>query len=148
MSPLISEAFLIFYIICIALYSAHLISLEFASDRLPKIFKRAHNLSILPLTSLVLSIVVTALAAVKSATASSRECSQDGDINPDIGGVGVLFGLFLPTTTLAMTLFIGNFTAEAFGTKELCLAQIASMRSLSQYPISCRFQYLLLMRNC
>jgi hypothetical protein len=120
---------LILYLICIALYSVHLLLLEFRKKQLPAPFIKVKNLRVLPIASLSLSVIVIATSAYTSKT-SSQKCSQDGKINPDIGGIGVLLGLFLPSIILAILLLLGHTTTEAYGTKELCVAQIASMDAL------------------
>jgi hypothetical protein len=54
-------------------------------------------------------------------------CSDDKkDINPDVGGIGILLGLFLPCLVLLGVLISGHYKAETSGVKELCMAQCAS----------------------
>jgi hypothetical protein len=116
------------YSACIFLYSVHLLLLEFKRKHLLAHFVRVKSLRILPVVSLFLSVVIV-LTSAKTARKTSQQCPQDGEINPDIGGVGVLLGLFLPSIALAVLLMLGHTIAEASGTKELCVAQIASMKS-------------------
>lgn len=52
---------------------------------------------------------------------------KDQEINPDIGGIGVLLGLFWPSVALAITLALGHKKTEASGAKELCLAHVANL---------------------
>jgi len=48
-------------------------------------------------------------------------------LNPDIGGIGVRLGLYVPLFVSCVSLFAGHWHAEPSGVKELCLAQLASM---------------------
>jgi hypothetical protein len=124
----LSNVPLALYSTCIALYSVHLLLLEFRRKYLPALLIRVKSLRILPFVSLFLSAVVV-LTSAKTNRTSSQRCPQDGEINPDIGGIGVLLGLFLPSIALAVLLMLGHTIAEASGTKELCVAQIASMKA-------------------
>jgi hypothetical protein len=63
----------------------------------------------------------------------SPQCVLDGDINPDIGGVGVLLGLCLPSMVLLVVLIGGHKRTTSTGAKELCLAHVASMFSFLLY---------------
>jgi hypothetical protein len=116
------------YSACIVLYSVHLLLLEFRRKQLPALLVRVKTLRILPVVTLFLSTVIV-ITSAKTNRTTSQHCPQDGDINPDIGGVGVLLGLFLPSIALAVLLVLGHTIAEASGTKELCVAQIASMKA-------------------
>jgi hypothetical protein len=124
----LSNVPLALYSACIFLYSAHLLLLEFRRKHLPALFVRVKCLRVLPIVSLFLSVVIV-LTSAKTAKTTSQQCPQDGEINPDIGGVGVLLGLFLPSIALAVLLMLGHTIAEASGTKEICVAQIASMKA-------------------
>jgi hypothetical protein len=124
----LSDVPLALYSACIALYSVHLLLLEFRRKQLPALLVRVKTLRILPVVSLFLSVVIV-LTSAKTARTTSQQCPQDGEINPDIGGVGVLLGLFLPSIALAVLLMLGHTIAEASGTKELSVAQIASMEA-------------------
>jgi hypothetical protein len=124
----LSNVPLALYSACIVLYSTHLLLLEFRKKQLPTLFVRVKSLRILPVVSLFLSVVIVFTSARTDRT-SSQQCPQDGEINPDIGGIGVLLGLFLPSIALAVLLILGHTMAEASGTKELCVAQIASMEA-------------------
>lgn len=129
-----SDVPLALYLVCIVLYSMHLLVLEFWKRILPLSLTKAKSLRILPIASLCLSIIVVATSANKSRT--DLKCEQDGEINPDIGGIGVLLGLFLPSLALAILLLLGHKKSEPCGTKELCVAQIASMKPF-HYSMFC-----------
>ena len=58
---------------------------------------------------------------------NSTLCMDETTINLDIGGIGVLLGLFLPCILLLLVLISGHFKAERSGAKEVCMAQCACM---------------------
>jgi hypothetical protein len=60
---------------------------------------------------------------------TQNECGAQGLINPDIGGVGVRLGLYIPMVLTHISLFLGCFCGEEIGTKELGAAQIISKHS-------------------
>lgn len=89
----------------------------------------AASLRICPITCVILSLIAV-IFKVKDAERRIDECPEDDfEINPDIGGIGVLLGLFLPCLVLLLVLVSGHFKAETSGAKELCMAQCASMYS-------------------
>lgn len=91
------------------------------------IIKRAKLLQIGPWVCLALSIVAVVIVPIR-VNSSVQTCSEENsEVNPDIGGIGVLIGLFLPCVILLLVLLSGHFTAETSGAKELCMAQCASM---------------------
>jgi len=88
--------------------------------------QRARFLRIGPAICLILAVVATVLAPLHSKT-SIETCPEDEKtINPDVGGIGVLLGLFLPCLVLLLVLLSGHFTSGTSGAKELCMAQCAS----------------------
>lgn len=46
------------------------------------------------------------------------------NMNPDIAGVGVRVGLYIPQGMAALTLILGHWHAEPCGIKELCIVQL------------------------
>jgi hypothetical protein len=65
----------------------------------------------------------------QSSLQTQNECGAQGLINPDIGGVGVRLGLYIPMVLTHISLFLGRFCGEEIGTKELGAAQIISKHS-------------------
>jgi hypothetical protein len=129
-SDILLDAFLATYLLCIAAYSIQLLLLEYWRNTLPECLRVAKRLRVLPIASLCLSVAIVTVLVVSSATdtsKSSNECADDSEINADIGGIGVLLGLFVPSGTLMLVLFSGHWKAETSGAKELCVAQMASM---------------------
>jgi hypothetical protein len=54
------------------------------------------------------------------------EASLENLVNPDIGGIGVVFGLFTNCFAIAVVLIFGHIKSETSGVKELCIAQLYS----------------------
>jgi hypothetical protein len=65
---------------------------------------------VLPATSLYLSIVVVGISTLQEVEIA-HACSENFAINPDIGGIGVLLGLFVPSVALAIVLLLGHKTS-------------------------------------
>ena len=53
------------------------------------------------------------------------------DVNPDIGGLGVRIGLYIPVVLAVMTLFAGCFHKDEAGAKDIGKANLLSMYDLS-----------------
>ncbi|KAH7117597.1 hypothetical protein B0J11DRAFT_570843 [Dendryphion nanum] len=84
-----------------------------------------------PAACLVISIIGTIIIS-RSPWNQTKECKEhDATINQDIGGVGVLIGLFLPCLVLLFVLGMGHFKSETSGPKELCMAQLANLLYLT-----------------
>ncbi|KAF2490848.1 hypothetical protein BU16DRAFT_595446 [Lophium mytilinum] len=134
-----SNCVLLVALIVAVLYAALLVVLEYrarqtAQDRqriapARRYFRR--SLKWLPAISVVLSIALVVVVAIQRRT-STIECSENElQINPDIGGIGVLLGLFLSCLCLLLVLLSGHFEAKTSGAKELCIAQLANLSYLS-----------------
>ena len=81
---------------------------------------------VLPVSAVCLSLVIIGISTLRDED-NPQACPQEFAINPDIGGIGVLLGLFVPSVALAIALLLGHKTSEPFGAKELCLAHMASI---------------------
>jgi hypothetical protein len=79
----------------------------------------------LPVLIFVLSIPLIAVSATTRRDHIDG-CEDELQMNNDIGGIGVLLGLFLPPCVLVLILIWGHFESYTFGAKELCVAQMAS----------------------
>lgn len=119
------DMFLILMCTCIAAHSCHLLLLEYAKARLPLWMARRGSIRYMPVASFILSLVVSIIQAWRKPLYTGT-CSNEYNINPDIGGIGVLLGLFLPSLVLWMVLISGHWKAEPLGAKELCNAQMAN----------------------
>jgi hypothetical protein len=83
-----------------------------------------------------MTLALIALIAIPmNARIRTKMCVDDKeDIDPDVGGIGILLGLFVPCLVLLGMPFVGHFKAEISGVKELCMAQCAST-SLGRVPL-------------
>lgn len=129
---IVSDAFLILLLACIAAYSSHLLLLEYAEAKLPRWMRNHQILCCIPIMSVCLSIAVV-IASALTKPSGSPQCSEDSEINADIGGIGVLLGLFLPSALLVVVLLSGHWKAEPSGAKELCMAHMASMEDCCMF---------------
>jgi len=98
--------------------------------------KRARLLRAGPIACSALAIIALVLVLLPSNSRSEACSPENHEINPDVGGIGVLLGLFLPCLVLLVVLFLGHFTAHSSGAKELCMGQCASKlrRNLKAIP--------------
>lgn len=123
LTMIVSDAFLILLLACIAAYSSHLLLLEYAEAKLPRWMRNHQTLCYIPIMSVCLSIAVV-IASALTKPSESPQCSEDFKINADIGGTGVLLGLFLPSALLVVVLLSGHWKAEPSGAEELCMAHM------------------------
>ena len=122
-------------------YTAHLVYLDNIRLRSGTVAeatsrKRARLLRAGPVVCSILAIVALILVLLLGDSRSEACSPENNEINPDVGGIGVLFGLFLPCLVLLGVLFLGHYTAHTSGAKELCMAQCASklQRNLKAIP--------------
>jgi len=135
------NTFLVTTSVCAFAYTVHLVYLDKIRLRSGTVAeatsrKRARLLRAGPVVYSILATIVFVIA-LSLRNSKSEACSQeDNEINPDIGGIGVLLGLFLPCFVLLVVLFFGHFTAHTSGAKEICMAQFASKlrRKLKAIP--------------
>jgi len=121
-----SDIFVVLLLLCIAAHSCHLLSLEYSKSKLSRALRKHENICLLPAVSVGLSLAVVISSALTQPVGSAQ-CSADSEVNGDIGGIGILLGLFLPSITLVTILLSGHWKAEPSGAKELCMAHLASM---------------------
>jgi len=88
--------------------------------------KRARLLQAGPIVCSILAAIALVLVPLLGNSRSEACLHENNEINPDVGGIGVLLGLFLPCLVLLLVLFLGHFTVHTSGAKELCMAQCAS----------------------
>jgi hypothetical protein len=72
------------------------------------------------------------IAIPMDARGKVRTCSDDGkDIDPDIGGIGILLGLFLPCLVLLGSLQGRNFRCEGivYGSMRKCVTVQSRVKS-------------------
>jgi len=123
--------FLVTTSVCAFAYTVHLVYLDRIRLRSGIIAettsrKRARLLRAGPVVCSTLATIALILVPILG-NHGFEACSQEGhDVNPDVGGIGVLLGLFLPCLALLVVLCLGHFTAHTSGAKELCMAQFAS----------------------
>ncbi|KAF2013053.1 hypothetical protein BU24DRAFT_425617 [Aaosphaeria arxii CBS 175.79] len=122
-----SNVLIILYIVCIALHSGQTLRLEYWQRRSPEALNKTTNHIYLRAFA-ILSLILSVPPIVTSARQSPPSMCQDGlDVNADIGGIGVLLGLFWPAAALKITLVLGHRKTETSGAKELCLAHMANL---------------------
>ena len=122
-----SAILLSIYLICTTSYVLHLLLFKFYREGLPRALRSTLSLRILPAVSVLISLILV-ITAQRSDRNGLTGCSEeDLRINPDLGGIGVLLGMFLPCIVLLLVLVSGHWNASTFGAKELCMAQLASM---------------------
>jgi amino acid transporter len=114
------------YLGCMVMCSIHVILLEYRKSWLPRKLRKHSVVRMLPITCVALSIIMVVVSAAITPK-ESPQCALDGEINPDIGGVGVLLRLCIPTIVLLIVLILGHKRNTSTGAKELCLAHVASM---------------------
>lgn len=120
-------AIVCFYLACTVFYTLHFVLFKLSRTVLPRALRSTASLRALPAISVIVSSSLT-LVAIKNQSNSLASCSEDElKINPDIGGIGVLLGMFLPCGYLLLVLESGHWNPGTFGAKELCMAQLASM---------------------
>jgi hypothetical protein len=112
------------YILFLTSYSLLLLLAQLEVIPPPQL-RRSKSMWALPLTSLCLSLIIVGTSSSHNVDHVDA-CSEDLAINPDIGGIGVLLGLFVPSMALMVVLVLGHWTSEPFAAKELCLAHMAS----------------------
>jgi hypothetical protein len=86
-------------------------------------------LKLLPVVSLVLTIWYALSPIVCRYDVSNCgliEAAQESVMNPDIGGIGVVLGLFINCFAIAVVLMFGHVKSETSGMKELWVAQLYS----------------------
>jgi len=88
--------------------------------------KRARLLQAGPVICSILAAIALVVVPLLGNSRSEACLQENHEINPDVGGIGVLLGLFLPCLVLLLVLILGHFTAHTSGAKELCMAQCAS----------------------
>ena len=88
--------------------------------------KRARLLRAGPVVCSTLATIAFTLVPIFGNHEFEACLQKKPEINPDVGGIGVLLGLFLPCLVLLVVLILGHFTAHTSGAKELCMAQCAS----------------------
>jgi hypothetical protein len=88
------------------------------------------KLRIAPFACTFLALIGSIIILTKSRN-TTEVCTEANEANEaidlDVGGIGVLLGLFLPCLMLFIFLILGHFMPESSGAKELCIAQCASM---------------------
>ena len=88
--------------------------------------KRARLLRAGPVVCSILATIALVCVPLLGKSRSEGCLQENNEINPDVGGIGVLLGLFLPCLVLLVVLILGHFTVHTSGAKELCMAQCAS----------------------
>ncbi|KAH6616348.1 hypothetical protein C7974DRAFT_43360 [Boeremia exigua] len=126
----VPDVFLILLLTCITAHSCQILLLEYFRKQLPRRLKQHENIWYLPATSICLSVAVVVASALTKPN-TTTQCLQDVEVNADIGGIGVLLGLFLPTVVIGMVLLSGHWKAEPSGAKELCMAHMANLLYLT-----------------
>jgi hypothetical protein len=113
------------------------------SPSYPRISKRWHIWISIPglWICLVLAFLAQFLAHSEFLRSLQAECGLRTTINPDIGGVGVRAGLYLPGLLTFLSLCIGCWYNEEIGTKEIGSAQL-----VSKYLASTFWQEYLMIR--
>ncbi len=122
---------LVLLIVCTLLYTVLLFYLSFPKLWSPKKILVSASRG-LPCLAFLLSIPLIALSATTRHD-DTDGCDGELKMNNDIGGIGVLLGLFLPPCILVLILVYGHFKSYTFGAKELCIAQMASTYTESIY---------------
>jgi hypothetical protein len=112
-------------------HALYLTSIHWKRSRIGP-FNRAwdvRKLRIAPFVCTLLALIGSIVISLKSRNTAILCADTNEAINLDVGGIGVLLGLFLPCLVLLMVLVSGHFILETSGAKELCVAQCASMSS-------------------
>ena len=122
-----SSGILLAYIVSIFLYIVQIVRIS--CRNIVKLGDKPQQaLWTLLVGSILLSVALVAVSATTRKDSPAACSAEELGLNPDIGGIGVLMGLFLPCLPLVLILCLGHWRAETFGVKELCIAQLASMR--------------------
>ncbi|PVI01974.1 hypothetical protein DM02DRAFT_727526, partial [Periconia macrospinosa] len=138
-------SFLIAHSVLGAVYSLHLVYTHVAGPTVsltygPKSRSRAQQLRIVPILSNLLFIVAFVCTLItwkknsergNQAIPPSKACREEFSINPDLGGVGALLALMLPSFLIIFVLILGHLKPETSGAKEVCLAQVGNLSALS-----------------
>jgi hypothetical protein len=100
------------------------------------------NARVLRIGSAVCMILasMSLIAIPMDARGKVRTCSDDGkDIDPDIGGIGILLGLFLPCLVLLGSLQGRNFRCEGivYGSMRKCVTVQSRVKSFVPLPCPC-----------
>jgi hypothetical protein len=100
------------------------------------------NARVLRIGSAVCMILasMSLIATPMDARGKVRTCSNDGkDIDPDIGGIGILLGLFLPCLVLLGSLQGRNFRCEGivYGSMRKCVTVQSRVKSFVPLPCPC-----------
>ncbi|KAH7086016.1 hypothetical protein BKA63DRAFT_575416 [Paraphoma chrysanthemicola] len=132
MDPLLF--FLLAIGLCASAYGTQLAYIDINSLPLGAVAKttnrRVRHLRIGPVVCLILAVLGTIVVPI-TARADGQPCTNESeDINPDVGGLGVLIGLFSPCFVLLLVMFFGHFSNGNTGAKELCIAQCANLTYL------------------
>ena len=133
-------------------YTVHFVYLDSARLRgeiveEAKSRKRAWHLRVGPVVCSILAIIAFVLILLPRNSRSEACLPENNEINPDVGGIGVLLGLFLPCLVLLLVLILGHFTAHTSGAKELCIAQFASKLRRAMKRISGLTQHRLVLSH-
>lgn len=123
--------FLIITSVCAFIYTIQLVYLDRIRLRSGIIAettskRRAQLLRAGPVVCSLLATIALVLVPLIGSSRFKACLQENSEINPDVGGIGVLLGLFLPCLVILVVLFLGHFTVHTSGAKELCMAQCAS----------------------